>query len=164
MVKVFKILVGAIITGVILSALWLFSSPKTDLGRGYSFYDLGIHYWQSIYHGDHEVIPIRIVDYAWDERYILLQRDVVKLYGCPDHEATVFTGTMEYWIVDKNTDIAYVSSNKEKIHDKLKILHSNLTLPTKRANYKRYKFQSDIRNCHIENNIEDDAFAKIIRL
>jgi hypothetical protein len=105
---------------------------KVSLGNGYSYFDAGFDCWQSISKDGDEIIPVKVVEYKYDNRYIIAVRVVVELYKCYKQNVTIKTAKnivafpvvpkhqLQYWFIDKSRKIAYFSMHKEKINKIIK--------------------------------------------
>lgn len=117
------------------------------LGDGYKFEDKGYDYWQSIFNQKGEVVPIKVLEYHSNDEYIIAVRLVLKIYECYDknvvelissksnYNDTINTKTLQYWMINKGENIAYVSKNKNTINNKIKLLNISLNFDDK--NYKK---------------------------
>jgi len=124
-----KVVIGGIILlFVFLSAFRaLYPQSTHDLGGGYFYTDMGYDFWQYIGRKDGEVVPVQVVEHESDSRYIIAVRVVIDLYKCYDKQATKLTPEhnialpfisrkqLQYWLIDKQKNIAYFSRNRLRI-------------------------------------------------
>lgn len=131
-----------------------------DLGRGYEYIDYGFAYWQFIDNEIGGVVPVKVVEFKFDEKYIIAVRVIVELYECypsgtvefnsanSSYNYTFYGNAIEYWIIDKTRNIAFMSQNIKKVEERLSSLDTSLTFRHK--SYKKY----------IEQNLKDDETSQ----
>jgi len=157
---------------------------QKNLGNGYKLEDLGYDYWQSIVNTDGEVVPVKVVEYDSDDKYIISVRIIIELYECYAKDTTNYTSKnnialpfltkkkLQYWLIDKSGSIAYISKNKIRIEEKLELFNSSLRFNDKDYKDNRYMNTKGIENklnpkhtCILSNDpFKDTALVNIINL
>jgi len=167
-----KIYILIVIFGLIL----MFFITKNSLGNGYKFNDMGFDYWQSILNDKGEVVPVKVVEYDSDDRYIISVRIIIDMYECYDKNTVKFIPEnnialpfisrkkLQYWIIDKQKSIAYISENKINIEQKIKLLNLSLEFDDKDYKDNSYmkgfkselnpKYKCILTNDPLKNNIK----------
>ena len=155
---------------------------KQDLGNGYKYVDNGYDYWQSIFNNEDEVIPVKVIEYNHNKRFIIAVRIVFEIYDCYNKNVKDLTETsvsyhdtinqkkLQYWLIDKEKEIAYVSEKKIKIEEKIKSLNVSLSFENKdytdNIYMKGFKDKLNLEDiCMLTNNpFKDNIFSSIVNM
>jgi hypothetical protein len=153
-------------------------NKKTNLGNGYYFYE-GYDYWKSIGNTNGEIVPVEVIAYDYDANYIIAVRNVVELYKCYENGSTlipqnnialpvVTPSKLQYWLIDKDNDVAYITEKKAVMQKKLDSLKTKLKFESLLNNNRNNKFSKHPPteyNCILENDpLKSKAIKDIINL
>ena len=178
-----KLIFFIIIIIIGLVSLYLNNIGEQNLGKGYKYIDNGFDYWQFIVNKDgDEVIPVKVIEYHSDDKYIVAVRIIIEIYECyvkntigTTSSSSVYNDTinkkrLQYWLIDKEKEIAYVSETKEKIEEKITLFSSSLSFKDK--DYKDNSYMKGVKGklnseykCILTNDpFEDSVLLKVINL
>ena len=116
----------------------IFPTTTKDLGNGYVYYDNADGLRQYITNSKKDIVPEKVVDFDFDDDFIIATRIIVNIYRCCTKDIVeckgmnvvmfnpIYLKKLEYWLIDKKENIAYVSLNKHTIESKLQDFHSDL--------------------------------------
>jgi len=150
MKKLILIIIGLFIVYYI-SSIW-----KQNLGNGYKYVDDGYDYWQTIFNKEEEIIPVKVIEYHSNNKYILAIRIVIEIYECyakdvvdvtssnSSYNDTINRKKLQYWIIDKEENIAYISEKKNNIEEKIKLL--NVSLEFSNNDYKNNSYMKGVKS------------------
>lgn len=130
---------------LLVYSIYKFISPqsKTDLGEGYIYSSETDGWQQYITHNQNYVVPEKVVDFDYDDNFIIATRIIINLYRCCNKSVTeckgeniisfnsIYLKKLEYWIINKKENLAYTSLDRDKIELKLQDLHSKLKFENK---------------------------------
>ncbi|MCH9814195.1 MAG: hypothetical protein K0U47_09680 [Epsilonproteobacteria bacterium] len=123
---------------------------------------------------DKIVVPTKVVDTKYDNRYIFATRIIVDNYQCVDAKSEqLYIGSkiesaLEYWIVDKQQKIVYISEDEEKIMKKLYMFDTDLEFNFSEKYEKeinelsKYKDHKDYTQCKKIEYPKKDLMTKIV--
>lgn len=150
MKKLILVIIGLFVAYYI-SNIW-----KQNLGNGYKYVDAGYDYWQSIFSGEEEIIPIKVVEYHSNEKYILAVRVIMEIYECYEknvitlisanssYNDTINRKKLQYWLIDKTKKIRYISKDKSKIEQKIKTFNASLSFDN--DDYKNNSYMKGVKD------------------
>lgn len=121
-------------------SIYKFIFPRTteDLGAGYIYSSHPDDTGQYIVKNKNYIVPEEVAYYDFDDDFIIATRIIVNIYRCCHNDLSKCEGSnfimfnfinlkkLEYWIIDKKENIAYVSLDKHLIELKLQDFDSDL--------------------------------------